>query len=38
MEQDSLQRAKLQLAIQAYQDIIQQRQHYKEGVKSAHGL
>lgn len=37
MEQDSLQRAKLQLAIQAYQEIVQQRQQYQEEVKSAHG-
>lgn len=38
MEQDSLQRAKLQLAIQAYQDIVQQRQQHQEDVKAAHGL
>ncbi|MPC41021.1 28S ribosomal protein S22, mitochondrial [Portunus trituberculatus] len=38
MEQDSLQRAKLQLAIQAYQEIVQQRHHHQEDVKAAHGL
>ncbi|KAK8400020.1 hypothetical protein O3P69_003011 [Scylla paramamosain] len=38
MEQDSLQRAKLQLAIQAYQEIVQQRHQCQEDVKAAHGL
>lgn len=38
MEQDSLQRAKLQLVVQAYQEIMQQRQQYQEEVKSAHGV
>lgn len=37
MEQDSVQQAKLQLAIQAYQEIVQQRQQYQEEAKSAHG-
>lgn len=38
MEHDSLQRAKLQLAIQAYQEIVQQRHHHQKDVKAAHGL
>ena len=38
MEQDSLQRAKLQLAIQGYQEVVQQRQHHQEAVKASHGL
>lgn len=37
MEQDSAQRAKLQLAIQAYQEIVQQQQQFQEEAKSAHG-
>ncbi|KAG0703012.1 28S ribosomal protein S22, mitochondrial [Chionoecetes opilio] len=38
MEQDSLQRAKLQLAIQSYMEIVEQRQQHREEVQAAHGL
>ncbi|KAG7175433.1 28S ribosomal protein S22-like, partial [Homarus americanus] len=38
VDYDSLQRPQLQLAIQAYQDIIQERQQYQEEIKTAHGL
>lgn len=38
MEHDSLQRAKLQLAIQSYLDLVQNRQEHKENIQTAHGL
>nr|XP_053654745.1 28S ribosomal protein S22, mitochondrial-like isoform X2 [Cherax quadricarinatus] len=38
VEHDSLQQQQLQLAIQAYQEIVRERQQYNENVKTAHGL
>lgn len=38
MEHDSLRRPQLQLAIQAYEDLLIVRQQYEKEVKLAHGL
>ncbi|KAK3868442.1 hypothetical protein Pcinc_026161 [Petrolisthes cinctipes] len=38
IEEDCLQRAQVQLALQAYQDLQQQRQQHQHNVNTAHGL
>ncbi|XP_063609518.1 small ribosomal subunit protein mS22-like [Penaeus indicus] len=38
MEHDSVRRPQLQLAVQAYEDLLNERQQYEKDVKLAHGL
>lgn len=38
MEHDSVRRPQLQLAVQAYEELLNERQQYEKEVKLAHGL